>query len=292
VRPRRHESDRATFPSADRGGRGGVPVRHRRTKDVLRLAGTIRQPELVWQLEDGQVTGKAAATVRAAHRSTPTRSGRWSPGKRSSSATARAGLVKVIKPPAQPEDPRPPHPAARVLAAARIAPRRAQRALAPGRGPRPGDTGQLGRRDSADGKGVRRSSGPHCEAGRPVMPASENESVKTYSRGIGTSMVGCEIRRPEATWTPDSSFRSGSRSRQRSRRSGQRSRPGRPISTLRSRRAKHLSGPLSRQGNVPVGRRRSRPNGRRSDPGGGYFAGSSAGLEARQGAPSCHHRAH
>jgi hypothetical protein len=37
-------------------------------EDILKLAGTIRQVEMAAQVEDGLLTGRGTATIRASHR--------------------------------------------------------------------------------------------------------------------------------------------------------------------------------------------------------------------------------
>ena len=119
--------------------------------ELSRLAGSVQTAEAVYQVEDGRWTGRASLTSRARHRVDPNTIRQLQPGQCVLVSGGHAEKLQVIRPPAQPLDPRPPRPAARVLATARIAPRRPPAALAPGRGPRPGEAGQLGRRDPGDG---------------------------------------------------------------------------------------------------------------------------------------------
>ena len=125
-------------------------------EDILKLAGTILQVELAAQVEDGALTGRSTATVRASHRVDANLVKALGPGQAFLLSAGRAELVQVIQPPAQPTDPRPPQPASTIsLSLDRLR----RQVVDPARGPRPGPAGQLGRRALARPHGKGNPSG-------------------------------------------------------------------------------------------------------------------------------------
>jgi hypothetical protein len=69
-------------------------------EDVLKLAGTVRQVELAAQLEDGRLTGRGVATVRAGYRVDANDVRALAPGQAYLLAGGRAELCQVIRAPA------------------------------------------------------------------------------------------------------------------------------------------------------------------------------------------------
>jgi hypothetical protein len=76
---------------------GGVMLfRTPEPEDIIRMAGTRRMVDLVHQLQDGEVTGRASATVRAQSRLDPNEVRAYSPGEAAIILGGRVEHVQVI----------------------------------------------------------------------------------------------------------------------------------------------------------------------------------------------------
>jgi hypothetical protein len=74
---------------------GGVTLfRSAEPEDVVRLAGTIRVPEYIWQLEDDKTTGRAAAAMRAQPHLDPNHVRAYVPGE---AAIIEGGSVEHVR---------------------------------------------------------------------------------------------------------------------------------------------------------------------------------------------------
>src|SRR5919197_958765 len=82
-------------------------------------------------------------------------------------------------------DPRPPRPTSRVLAPARIAPRRPAAALDPGQGPRPGACQQPGQAGPHDLRGGPRRTGTRLPNGSPT-PRRQACSWTSWNSAVGS----------------------------------------------------------------------------------------------------------
>jgi hypothetical protein len=77
---------------------GGVTLfRSAEPEDVVRMAGTIRVPEYIWQLEDDRTTGRAAAAMRAQPHLDPNHVRGYVPGEAAIIEGGRVEHVRIIR---------------------------------------------------------------------------------------------------------------------------------------------------------------------------------------------------
>ena len=87
-----HEAERLIGTSA-----AVTLLRSPNADDLAKLAGTLMAPEATWQLEDGRVTGRGSAAMRARHRLDLNVIRGLRPGEAAVIADGRAGLMRVIR---------------------------------------------------------------------------------------------------------------------------------------------------------------------------------------------------